>query len=137
MKGCESVAMTEQKPQGSQEGLNGQGNEYMFAHADTLKQIEEQMPDEDVLYDVCELFRLFGDSTRIRILCVLFESELCVYDIAQFLSMSQSAVSHQLQALRSAKLIRARREGKAVFYSLADDHVRAIIEKGLEHVTEA
>ena len=129
--------MTEQKPQGSQEGLSGQGNEYMFAHADTLKQIEEQMPDEDVLYDVCELFRLFGDSTRIRILCVLFESKLCVYDIAQFLSMSQSAVSHQLQALRSAKLIRARREGKAVFYSLADDHVRAIIEKGLEHVTEA
>ena len=131
------MATTEQKPQGSQDGLNWQGNEYMFAHADTLKQIEEQMPDEDVLYDVCELFRLFGDSTRIRILCVLFESELCVYDIAQFLSMSQSAVSHQLQALRSAKLIRARREGKAVFYSLADDHVRAIIEKGLEHVTEA
>ncbi len=126
-----------QTGQQSPNAQESQGSDYMFAQADTLRQIEEQMPDEDVLYDVCELFRLFGDSTRIRILCVLFESELCVYDIARFLSMSQSAVSHQLQALRSAKLIRARREGKAVFYSLADEHVRSIIEKGLEHVTEA
>lgn len=110
--------------------------DFMYVHQDIVKRVLEKMPGEDTLYDVCELFRLFGDSTRIRILCVLLENEMCVCDIAQLLSMSHSAVSHQLQALRSAKLIRARREGKAVFYSLADAHVRGIIDLGLEHVSE-
>ena len=109
---------------------------FMFAQTDEVRRVTARMPDEDTLFDVCELFRLFGDSTRIRILCVLLEHEMCVYDIAQLLSMSHSAVSHQLQALRTAKLIRARRDGKAMFYSLADDHVRGIIDLGLEHVSE-
>jgi ArsR family transcriptional regulator len=120
----------------TQERPDAEVCDYMFVHQDIVKRVMASMPDEDVLYDVCELFRLFGDSTRIRILCVLFESEMCVCDIAQLLSLSQSAVSHQLQALRNAKLIRARREGKVVFYSLADDHVRSIIGQGLDHVTE-
>ena len=83
-----------------------------------------------------ELFRIFGDSTRVRILYVLFEYEMCVCDIAQLLGMTQSAISHQLRALKNARLVKARREGKTVFYSLADDHVKTIIDQGLEHVCE-
>ena len=94
------------------------------------------MPDEDILYDLTELFRLFGDSTRLRILYVLFESELCVCDIAVLLGLTQSAISHQLRALKSARLVKSRREGKTVFYSLADDHVKTIINQGLDHVRE-
>ena len=95
-----------------------------------------QMPGEDTLYDLTELFRIFGDSTRVRILYVLFESEMCVCDIAQLLGMTQSAISHQLRALKNARLVKSRREGKTVFYSLADDHVKTIINQGLEHVCE-
>ena len=94
------------------------------------------MPDEDTLYDLSELFRIFGDSTRIRILYVLFEAEMCVCDIAQLLGMTQSAISHQLRALKNARLVKSRREGKTVFYSLADDHVKTIIDQGIEHVKE-
>ena len=94
------------------------------------------MPDEDTLYDLTELFRIFGDSTRIRILYVLFEAEMCVCDIAALLGMTQSAISHQLRALKNAKLVTSRREGKTVFYSLADDHVKTIIDQGLEHILE-
>lgn len=95
-----------------------------------------RMPDEDTLYDLAELFRIFGDSTRIRILYALFESEMCVCDIAALLGMTQSAISHQLKVLKQSRLIRGRREGKTVFYSLADDHVRTIIDQGVEHVAE-
>ena len=94
------------------------------------------MPGEDTLYDLAELFRIFGDSTRIRILYVLFEAEMCVCDIAQLLGMTQSAISHQLRSLKNARLVKARREGKTVFYSLADDHVKTIINQGIEHVCE-
>jgi ArsR family transcriptional regulator len=94
------------------------------------------MPSEDTLYDLSELFRIFGDSTRIRILYVLFESEMCVCDIAALLGMTQSAISHQLRALKNARLVKARREGKTVFYSLADDHVKTIVDQGIEHVRE-
>ena len=105
-------------------------------HEDKIKQVSEHMPDEDELYDLAELFKIFGDSTRIRILYVLFESEVCVCDLAAALNMTQSAVSHQLRILKQNKLVRSRREGKSVFYSLADAHVRAIINQGLEHVEE-
>ena len=105
-------------------------------HQDVVDRVRREMPGEDTLYDLCELFRIFGDSTRIRILYVLFEAEMCVCDIAALLGMTQSAISHQLRALKNARLVKARREGKTVFYSLADDHVKTIIDQGLEHVAE-
>ena len=94
------------------------------------------MPDEESLYDLAELFKVFSDSTRIRILYALFESELCVCDIAEVLSMTQSAISHQLRVLKQARFVRNRREGKQIYYSLADDHVRTIIGQGMDHITE-
>ncbi len=110
--------------------------EYIHVHEDIVKQVNEQMPEEETLYDLAELFKIFGDSTRIKILYVLFESEMCVCDIAQLLNMTQSAISHQLRLLKQSKLVKNRREGKTVFYSLADGHVRTIINQGMEHVTE-
>ena len=98
--------------------------------------IYEAMPDEEELYDIAELFKVFGDSTRIRILYVLFEAEVCVCDLADILNMTQSAVSHQLKILKQNKLIKSRRDGKSIYYSLADDHVRTIINQGKEHIEE-
>ncbi len=94
------------------------------------------LPCDEVLYDLSELYKVFGDSTRIKILYILFEGEMCVQHIAEMLSVTQSAVSHQLRILKSARLVKFRREGKTVYYSLADDHVRAIIDCGLEHISE-
>ena len=105
-------------------------------HENLLQIVNETIPEENELYDLAELFKVFGDSTRIRILFVLFEAEVCVCDLAAALNMTQSAVSHQLRILKQNKLVRSRREGKSVFYSLADAHVRAIINQGLEHVEE-
>ena len=105
-------------------------------HDELVKKVNSRMPDEDELYDLAELFKVFGDSTRIRILYVLFEEELCVCDIAQTLNMTQSAISHQLRILKQSGLVKNRREGKQVFYSLADDHVRTIIAQGREHIEE-
>ena len=105
-------------------------------HADTVKRIIEGQPSEETLYDLADLFKVFGDSTRIRILHALFESELCVGDISYLLDVSQSAISHQLKILKDAKLVRYRRVGKNVIYMLADDHVRHIIGMGLDHVGE-
>ena len=105
-------------------------------HEDKIKQVSEHMPDEDGLYDRGGLFKIFGDSTRIRILYVLFESEVCVCDLAEMLHMNQSAISHQLKILKQAKLVTGRREGKSVIYSLADEHVRTIIDQGREHIEE-
>ena len=105
-------------------------------HKELLKAVSEKMPDEDKLYDLAELFKVFGDSTRIRILYVLFEAEVCVCDLAETLSMTQSAISHQLKILKQSKLVKSRREGKSVFYSLADGHVRTIIAQGREHIEE-
>ncbi len=101
-----------------------------------LKKIANVQPPEEILYELAELFKVFGDSTRIRILYVLFENELCVGDIAELLNMSQSSVSHQLRILKDAKLVKFRREGKSIFYALDDDHVYHIIEMGMEHVEE-
>ena len=95
-----------------------------------------EMPDDEVLYELADLFRVFGDSTRIKILYALFESELCVNDIAQVVGISQSAVSHQLRVLKTSKLVKFRREGKAMYYSLDDDHVRSMIALGMEHTEE-
>lgn len=105
-------------------------------HKELVSKVNKHMPDEDELYDLAELFKVFGDSTRIRILFVLFESEMCVCDLAETLNMTQSAISHQLKILKQAKLVSNRREGKSVFYSLADDHVRTIIDQGREHIEE-
>ncbi len=96
----------------------------------------EAMPDDEILYDLAELFRIFGDSTRIKILYVLLQAEMCVGDVAQLLGMSQSAISHQLRVLKQSKLVKYRREGKTILYSLADGHVRAIIDQGMEHISE-
>ena len=110
--------------------------DFIHAHEDVVERVRQELPGEDTLYDLTELFRIFGDSTRVRILYVLFEAEMCVCDIAQLLGMTQSAISHQLRALKNVRLVKARREGKTVFYSLADDHVKTIIDQGLEHVRE-
>ena len=110
--------------------------DFIHAHEEIVEKVRQELPDEDTLYDLSELFRIFGDSTRIRILYVLFEAEMCVCDIAQLLGMTQSAISHQLRALINARLVKSRRGGKTVFYSLADDHVKTIIDQGIEHVKE-
>ena len=110
--------------------------EYMYVHQDVVNKVKQDMPQDETLYDLAELFKVFGDSTRIKILYALFEAELCVCDIAQLLSVSQTAVSHQLRVLKNNKLVKFRKEGKKVFYSLADDHVRRIIDQGIEHVEE-
>lgn len=105
-------------------------------HRDKVDEVTARMPDENELYDLAELFKVFGDSTRIRILFALFEEDICVCDLAETLGMTTSAVSHQLKILRQARLVSSRREGKQVIYFLADDHVRTIIDKGREHIEE-
>ncbi len=105
-------------------------------HEELLKIVNETMPEETELYDLAELFKVFGDSTRIRILFVLFEAEVCVCDLAHVLNMTQSAISHQLKILKQNRLVKSRREGKSIFYSLADDHVRTMIAQGREHIEE-
>ena len=108
----------------------------MSENVELLRRIETDMPDEESLYDLAELFKVFGDSTRIRILYALFEAEMCVCDIAELLNMTQSAISHQLRVLKQARLVRSRREGKQIYYFLADDHVRTIIGQGMDHIAE-
>ncbi len=105
-------------------------------HQDLLEKVEQAIPPEEELYDLAELFKIFGDSTRIRILFVLFEAEVCVCDLAQILHMTESAISHQLRILKANKLVKSRRSGKSVFYSLDDEHVRMIIAAGQQHIEE-
>ena len=105
-------------------------------HPDVVKKVAEKLPDVELLYDVAELFKVFGDSTRVRILCALFESEMCVCDIAEVLDMTQSAISHQLRVLKQARLVKYRRDGKTVYYSLADDHIQTIFNQAFEHIME-
>lgn len=120
----------------AQEIKTVQDSEYLAARDDVVKKVLDSQPAEEYLYDLAELFKVFGDSTRIRILYALFESELCVGDMAQLLGISQSAVSHQLKILKDAKLVRFRRDGKIIFYMLDDDHVRTMLSMGMEHVEE-
>ncbi len=108
----------------------------MHNHEDAVKRVKADIPDDELLCDLGDLFKVFGDSTRIKILYSLFEKELCVCAIADLLNMTQSAVSHQLKTLKDAKLVSNRRDGKTIFYSLADEHVKTIIGMGFEHITE-
>ena len=109
---------------------------YMTMNEETAEEIENKMPEESELYDLADLFKVFGDSTRIKILYVLFENEMCVYDIASILNMTQSAISHQLRILKQNRLVKFRKEGKTVLYTLADEHVFTILSQGIEHVEE-
>ncbi len=109
---------------------------YMTIDEKTAEEIENKMPEESELYELADLFKVFGDSTRIKILYVLFENEMCVYDIANILNMTQSAISHQLRVLKQNRLVRYRKEGKTVLYTLADEHVFTILSQGIERVEE-
>ena len=111
-------------------------NNYLFADESLVSEIKNNQPDDDILYSLADLYKIFGDSTRIKILYVLFDNELCVNDIASLLNMTASAISHQLRVLKQSHLVSFRRQGKTLFYFLADEHVRIIIEKGLEHICE-
>lgn len=105
-------------------------------HADVVDTVKQKLPDENELYDLSDFFKVLGDSTRAKIICALNESEMCVCDLAVLFGMTKSAISHQLRSLRQANFVKNRREGKNVFYSLADDHIKEIFEKGLEHLRE-
>ena len=110
--------------------------DFMHVHEDLVKKVLERIPDEEQLFDLSELFKIFGDSTRIRILYCLLESEMCVCDIASLLGMTQSAISHQLSVLKKSKLVKYRRDGKVIFYALADQHVYTILSQGMDHISE-
>lgn len=110
--------------------------DYLHAHQDVVERIQKRLPSQERLYDLAELYKVFGDSTRVSLLYVLLEEELCVCDLSALLGVSISAVSHQLRILKQARLVKFRKEGKTVFYSLADDHVRDIIGEGMEHIEE-
>lgn len=114
----------------------GCGCEYIHAHEAIINKVNEQMPEEDKLYDLADFFKIFADSTRIKMLYVLMCSEMCVCDLAQVLNMTQSAISHQLRTLKQMNLVRNRRDGKTVFYSLADSHIKTILSQGLDHIEE-
>ena len=110
--------------------------DYMHVHEDVVKAVSEAMPEDEILYDLAELYKIFGDSTRIKILYVLLEAEMCVCDIAVLLDMTKSAVSHQLKVLRDNNLVKFQKKGKHAYYSLADDHVKEILDVALEHINE-
>ena len=110
--------------------------EFLHVHEDVVEEVKSHMPNEDTLYDLADFFKVFADSTRIKILYVLLCSEMCVCDLAQILNMTQSAISHQLKVLKQARLVKSRRAGKSIIYSLADDHVSTIIAQGQEHIEE-
>ena len=105
-------------------------------HKDVVEEVKDKLPQEEILYDLAELFKVFGDSTRIKIICALFESEMCVCDLSALLNISQSAISHQLRVLKSARLVKFRRAGKVIYYSLDDEHIKQIFDAGLHHITE-
>lgn len=118
-------------------GAGGLTCEIPVIHADVVKRAEKSLPGHEVLYDVADFFKIFGDSTRIKILWSLFFSEMCVCDIGAVLRMEQSAVSHQLRLLKQSRLVKYRRQGKVIYYSLDDSHVKGIINQALEHVKES
>lgn len=110
--------------------------EVNFINEEKVKKVKETLPKDEIIFDVAELFKVFGDSTRMKIICALLEEELCVCDIACITNSTQSAISHQLRILKQAKLVKYRKEGKIVYYSLDDEHIKEIFEKGREHVEE-
>lgn len=105
-------------------------------HEEAVHMAEQKMPDGQTLQELANFYKVFGDPTRIKILFVLFQSEMCVCDLAEVLQMTQSAISHQLRLLKQMKLVKNRREGKTVFYSLADGHIQTILDQGMEHISE-
>ncbi len=107
-----------------------------FVHEDTVRKVKKEIPEEKTLFDLADFFKIFGDTTRIRILSALFITEMCVCDLSEILGVSQSAMSHQLKILRQAGLVKFRKEGKSVFYSLKDEHVKQIIDTGIAHISE-
>ena len=111
-------------------------NNYLYVDEETIAQVNEKMPPEEELQDLADFFKVFGDSTRLKILNVLLCSEMCVLDIAGILGMSQSAISHQLRILKQMGLVKNRREGKIIFYSLAESHIVTILSQGLDHIEE-
>ena len=110
--------------------------EYIHVYEDIVEKVNDRMPAEDDLDDLADFFKIFGDTTRIKILYVLLCSEMCVCDLAQILNMTQSAISHQLRVLKQMDLVKSRREGKTIFYSLADGHITTILSQGLDHIQE-
>ncbi len=105
-------------------------------HEETVNALRKIFPEDETLFDLSDFYKIFGDTTRVKILYALDKSQLCVCDISAILGMSVSAVSHQLRTLREADLVRSTRQGKIIYYSLADDHVKSILECGLEHILE-
>lgn len=136
-KGEDEKTMEKQGQTVETDNKETDSKEYLAAHRELVEKVQKSQPSEEHLYDLAELFKMFGDSTRVKILFALIESELCVGDLAQILNLTQSSVSHQLRLLKDAKLVRFRRDGKIVFYSLADEHVRTILHMGMEHVEES
>lgn len=110
--------------------------EVTTVHQDSVDRARQNMPEEEKLYDLAELFKVFGDSTRIKIIWALFEAEMCVCDITSLLGMSQSAISHQLRVLKQARLVKPRRDGKNMYYSLDDEHIAEIFNHGMNHINE-
>lgn len=108
----------------------------VVTHMDRIEEVKKRMPEEGVLRELADFYKVFGDATRIRILCVLLQAEVCVCDLAELLGMTQSAISHQLRVLKQMKLVKNRRDGKTVYYSLADGHIQTIISQGMEHIAE-
>jgi DNA-binding transcriptional ArsR family regulator len=105
-------------------------------HDEVVAEVRENMPEEEILLDLADLFKVFADSTRVKVLCALFQAEMCVCDIAALLGMTKSSISHQLRVLKQTKLVKYRRAGKVVYYSLADEHVKMIFDQGLSHILE-
>lgn len=118
------------------EMMEVEGCGFLCVHERVVQQVQQELPQEETLLRLAELFKVFGDGTRVRILFVLLKAEVCVCDMAKLLGMTQSAVSHQLRILKQARLIKARRDGKTIFYSLADDHVATLLKQGMEHICE-
>ena len=109
---------------------------YNVIHGDVITKVRDNLPSDETLYDLAELFKVFGDTTRVKILCALYESEMCVCDLSVLLNISQSAISHQLRGLKAARIVKFRREGKVVYYSLDDDHIKHIFNEGFKHISE-
>lgn len=128
--------MTAEKKARIQQEVDEGSCEFMHIHEEIVDKVEKVMPDEQQLLDLSEFFKVFGDSTRIKILYVLSQSEMCVCDIATLLQMGQSAISHQLRVLKQMRLVTFRRDGKTVFYKLADSHIQTILAQGMEHISE-
>lgn len=105
-------------------------------HEDMIQSVRGRMPAEGLLHELADFYKVFGDATRVKLLCALLECEMCVCDLAELLGMTQSAISHQLRVLKQMKLVKNRREGKTVYYSLADGHIQTIISQGMEHIQE-